>query len=170
MNSKFVIKKLGLLPLPIEGGFFKVVDSGPKQPNGRPENTSIYYLITPESFRRYIDLNNRTELFKKFPSLKSKILKFTQITVALTILAISESCATAEMGVENLKKIKSPNRYGWDEPNCPLITADDRCSHLIGVNTLEDQAPNGYVTSLYLNDFVTIESSEDCIFKRIQRG
>ena len=54
MDAQEVISKLGLVPLPIEGGFFRetyrssrLVDSALGQ---RSECTAIYYLITEESF------------------------------------------------------------------------------------------------------------------------
>ena len=53
-SAKEVIARLGLAPLPAEGGFFREVYRSPKQIEGesgsRSLATCIYYLVTPESF------------------------------------------------------------------------------------------------------------------------
>ncbi len=54
-NYSEVIKKLGLTPLPEEGGFYKETYRSARliispELGERSESTAIYYLITPESF------------------------------------------------------------------------------------------------------------------------
>lgn len=59
MNAEEVIKKLGLVPLPEEGGFYKETYKDPRfidktslphHDGKRCYSTCIYYLITPEEF------------------------------------------------------------------------------------------------------------------------
>jgi len=51
-EAKEIIAKLGLEPLPDEGGYFRRTWTGParSQHDPRPTGTAIYFLITPESF------------------------------------------------------------------------------------------------------------------------
>lgn len=54
MNYQDVIKKLNLIPLPEEGGYFRETYRSEKIVQStlgtRKESTAIYYLISPESF------------------------------------------------------------------------------------------------------------------------
>jgi predicted cupin superfamily sugar epimerase len=54
MTAEEVIKKLDLVPLPEEGGFYRETYRDPVSFNGqlgiRNYSTCIYYLITPEEF------------------------------------------------------------------------------------------------------------------------
>lgn len=54
MNYQDVIKKLNLIPLPEEGGYFRETYRSSRTVNSklgeRRESTAIYYLISPESF------------------------------------------------------------------------------------------------------------------------
>ena len=50
MNKNDVIKKLGLIPLEGEGGFYKRTFEFNLSINNRSINTSIYYLLTPDCF------------------------------------------------------------------------------------------------------------------------
>ncbi|MEO7415040.1 MAG: cupin domain-containing protein [Opitutaceae bacterium] len=46
-----VITRLGLAPLPVEGGFFRSLwTSASKLPSGRGAASSIYFLMTPDGF------------------------------------------------------------------------------------------------------------------------
>ncbi|HVU25548.1 MAG TPA: cupin domain-containing protein [Opitutus sp.] len=46
-----MIKRLGLVPLPVEGGFFRRTWTGPAQPPaGRSTGTAIYFLVTDTDF------------------------------------------------------------------------------------------------------------------------
>jgi len=50
MKAKDVIEKLGLLPLPIEGGMFCQTYLGESSIYGRPVGTAIYYLLSGEAY------------------------------------------------------------------------------------------------------------------------
>lgn len=52
-----IIAKLDLAPLTDEGGFFKNVYTASVTVQGRPVGTSIYYLVTPQSFSRWHKLD-----------------------------------------------------------------------------------------------------------------
>ena len=50
-EAEQVIARLGLAPLPLEGGFFRRVwTSATKLPSGREAASNIYFLVTPEEF------------------------------------------------------------------------------------------------------------------------
>ncbi|MFA6289119.1 MAG: cupin domain-containing protein [Opitutaceae bacterium] len=51
MTAADLIAALRLEPLPREGGFFRQTHaSAARLPGGRPQDTAIYFLITPEGF------------------------------------------------------------------------------------------------------------------------
>jgi predicted cupin superfamily sugar epimerase len=51
-TAEEMIARLGLVPLPGEGGYFRETYRHPPDPSGRSLGTAIYYLITPTSFSR----------------------------------------------------------------------------------------------------------------------
>lgn len=65
MTATEVIKRLGLAPLPFEGGYFRQTFRSQFQISGQPRclGTAIYYLITQGSFSRLHRLLAQEELF-----------------------------------------------------------------------------------------------------------
>jgi predicted cupin superfamily sugar epimerase len=73
ITAEDVIEKLGLTPLPEEGGYFKETyrssNSAPARLLGIPADgdrvasTAIYYLVTPKSFSALHKLNSSDEIF-----------------------------------------------------------------------------------------------------------
>ncbi|MFZ9681966.1 MAG: cupin domain-containing protein [Cephaloticoccus sp.] len=49
-EAEIIIARLGLAPLPDEGGFFRRMWTAPTAPGVRPAGTAILYLVTPAGF------------------------------------------------------------------------------------------------------------------------
>lgn len=49
-EAEKIIARLGLAPLPGEGGWFRRTWTGAPESGGRPAGTAIYFLITPTAF------------------------------------------------------------------------------------------------------------------------
>lgn len=93
-NAEEIIKKLGLVPHPSEGGFFREIyrsdekikkDHLPERfGSGRRFSTSIYYMLTPDTFSSihrlksdeiyHFYLGDTVTMLLLFPSGKSKII------------------------------------------------------------------------------------------------
>lgn len=53
-EAQQVIAKLGLVPLPREGGFYRLTwVSAQRMPDGRAAGSAIYFLITPDEFSAF---------------------------------------------------------------------------------------------------------------------
>jgi hypothetical protein len=86
-EAKEIIKKLGLKPLDLEGGFFReTYRSGQKIENGRDLSTAIYYLLTSKDFSRlhklpfdeifHFYLGDEVEMLNLYPDGTSNIMIF----------------------------------------------------------------------------------------------
>lgn len=128
MTSEDVIKKLGLIPLPIEGGFFKETYRSDRKVNSvlgeRSESTAIYYLITQESFSalHVVDQEeifhfyggDEVEMFQIFPDGSSKTLTIGSIEKG------HEPQVVVPRGVWQGTRLKSPGEGKWALLGCTV--------------------------------------------------
>ncbi len=159
MSASALIARLGLQPLPHEGGYFaRTWTSRETLPNGRPLGTAIYFLLTPDGFSALHRLDadelwhfhsgDPVEHLQLFPPSASSAphtpsLGPTRITRLGTDLAPGEiPQLTVPSGVWQGARLAPNARLGWALLSCTMSPGwDDSGFELAARPALHTQYP-----------------------------
>jgi predicted cupin superfamily sugar epimerase len=130
MTADDVIKKLKLVPLPEEGGFYRETFRSKRLVQSEllgemSECTCIYYLITPESFSglHWVD---QDEIFHFYAGDPVEMFRFTSqddasfITIGNDIVNDEVPQVIVPPGVWQGTKLKNPSKDSWALLGCTV--------------------------------------------------
>ena len=141
MTAPALIARLGLQPLPHEGGFFTRTWTSPDTlPDGRPAGTAIYFLLTPESFSalHYLDADelwhfhagDPVEHVQLTPAAPARI---TSLGVDFSAGHVPQLCVPR--GVWQGARLASPIRHGWALVSCTMTPGWSETGFTLGERT-----------------------------------
>ena len=128
MTSEEVIQKLGLVPLPIEGGFFKETYRSDRSVESvlgkRTESTAIYYLITQDSFSA-LHMVDQEEIFHFYSGDEVEMFQILPDGTSRTLIIGSiedglEPQVIVPRGVWQGTKLKFPGKDKWALLGCTV--------------------------------------------------
>lgn len=120
-----IIARLGLQPLPHEGGFFRQTElSEERLPNGRPVRSVIRFLLTPEGFSALHRLQTpETWRFSEGDAIEHVQLDPRDGGVRVTRLAAAGDAVTVPGGVWQGARLTEPAARGWALLTCTMEPA-----------------------------------------------
>ena len=130
MHYQEVINKLGLVPLPEEGGFYKETFRSKRMVNSevlgtKSECTCIYYLITEDSFSALHEVD-QDEIFHFYAGSPVEMFQFDKngnskyITIGNNIFKDEIPQVIVPHGVWQGTKLKDPVEGGWALLGCTV--------------------------------------------------
>ncbi|MBS0632200.1 MAG: cupin domain-containing protein [Verrucomicrobia bacterium] len=119
-----IIARLGLEPLPQEGGFFRQIElSKERLPNGRAARSVIWFLLTPEGFSALHRLQTpETWCFSEGDAVEHVQLDPRDGRVRVTRLAVKGDAVTVPGGVWQGAQLAEVER-GWARVQCTMEPA-----------------------------------------------
>lgn len=141
MNSETqqIIAKLGLVPLPREGGYYRTTwVSSERLPSGRAAGSSIYFLLTPDEFSVFHRLvgeevwhcygGDRVEHVQLNPAAPHA----TVTRLGYDVLAGETPQLTVRGGIWQAARVNPRGSYGWALLGCTLSPAWDETEFELG--------------------------------------
>lgn len=136
--AQSLIARLGLAPLPHEGGYFRRTWTSPDTlPDGRPAGTAIYFLLTPEGFSAlhrmrtaevwHFHAGDRIEHLQLFPNERKTATSCLTI-LGPEVLAGDTPQLTVPGGVwQGARLAPGAAEHGWALVGCTMAPGwDDR--------------------------------------------
>lgn len=120
-----IIVRLGLEPLPKEGGFFRQIElSEARLPNGRPVRSVIWFLMTPEGFSALHRMQTpETWVWHEGDAIEHVQLDPRDGSVRVTRLAAAQDAVTVPGGVWQGARLAVPLAHGWALLRCAMEPA-----------------------------------------------
>lgn len=149
-----VIARLGLEPLPHEGGYFARTWTSPETlPSGRPAGTAIYFLLTPDDFSALHRLDadelwhfhagdpvEHVQLFNRSLEPQSSFVRSTRLGTNFDAGEIPQLIVPA--GVWQGARLAQNAREGWSLLSCTMSPGwDDSGFTLADRDTLHANYP-----------------------------
>ncbi len=138
-EAEKIIARLGLAPLPNEGGFFRQTwVSRDRLADGRPTGSAIYFLLTPEGFSALHQLKT-DELWHFYAGDAVEHLQLDPrdnssrlTTLGPDVLAGQTAQLTVRGGVWQGARLALSKVHGWALLGCTLAPAWDEREFLLG--------------------------------------
>ncbi len=128
MTKEEVIAKLGLIPLEIEGGFFRQTYKSTENVQGilgtRSECTAIYYMVTEESFSA-LHIVDQDEIFHFYSGEEVEMFQILADGTPQTIIIGKvenghEPQVVVPRGVWQGTKLRTPGKGKWALLGCTV--------------------------------------------------
>jgi hypothetical protein len=131
-----IIVRLGLAPLPREGGFFRQIAVDPERlPGGRARSSVIWFLMTEESFSALhrLQAEERWEFHEGDPVEHWQLDPRTGAAKATVLGKVSgEQRVTVPGGVWQGARLAGAARRGWALLRCTMTPAWDEAEFELG--------------------------------------
>ena len=135
MHFEEVIKKLDLVPLPEEGGFYRETFRSKrnilsKELGEKSECTAIYYLITEESFSA-LHVVDQDEIFHFYAGSPVEMFQFDKdgnskyVTIGNDIMNDQAPQVVVPHGIWQGTKLKNPKKDAWSLLGCTVSPGFD---------------------------------------------